>query len=420
MAEHPLHYDVVVLGAGYAGLMAGVRLSAWSCPLRALLISESEIFTERVRLQESLIGAVPPRLPPLGKWLSDTSLDFLQARIEGLRAASGIVVISMLGRLHSVRFVRCIYALGSMTDVDTVRGAAEYAFRLDPGDGPHAAAALRERILNAPVGDHIGVVGGRNTGVEAAAEIKAARPDLAVSIIAAGSAGGLGKGARVERAVRDQLVKLGVSLIDDDPVQEVRARDILTKSGRAISADVCVWATGLRSPAIARAAGLAVDESNRIWVDGALRSISHPSILAVGDAARPLVPAGATYRQSALAALASGAYAARSLVREVRGKSPRPFSFAAYGQGVAIGSVGVGFVTYPDDGQGYFVVTGGLALRLRNLFVRVLIWCLRIERFWPGLSPFWIGRRRVSWTQADTFAAKAPDLSSPKRTASSG
>ena len=45
-----------------------------------------------------------------------------------------------------VAFDQAIYALGSHVDVDNVLGVAEHACRLDPGDGPRSAAALRSRL----------------------------------------------------------------------------------------------------------------------------------------------------------------------------------------------------------------------------------------------------------------------------------
>jgi NADH dehydrogenase FAD-containing subunit len=347
--------------------------------------------------------------------LSETKLEFLQGHVDDLDPTSRTVIVRTGQEVLSVRFRRCIYALGSVTDTQATPGADRYAFRLDPGKSPCSAESLRHRLCDASPGTSITVVGGRNTGVEAAAEIKAGRPDLKVTIIAAGAAGDFGKGNAVADAVRTQLGELGVLLLDHDPVAEVRADHVLTRSGKLVSAEICVWATGLRSPTIAATAGLAVDDSNRIWVDGGLRSISHPQILAVGDAARPLAPTGARYRQSALAALTSGAYAAGSLVREFSGRRTRPFSFSAYGQGVAVGNVGVGFVTYPDDGEASLVLRGRIALRLRNLFVRVLVWLLRIERSWPGLCLFWIGRRRVSWSEADSLVAKVLVTSPPEQ-----
>lgn len=46
-----------------------------------------------------------------------------------------------------------------------------------------------------------------------------------------------------------------------------------------------VWAAGFRVPDLAREAGFAVDERDRMLVDAALRSMSHPEVYAIGDAA---------------------------------------------------------------------------------------------------------------------------------------
>lgn len=97
-----------------------------------------------------------------------------------------------------------------------------------------------------------------------------------------------------------------------------------------------------------------------------------------------------------------------------RGRSPRPFSFSAYGQGVAIGHRGVGFFTFPNDTGAYLVVRGPLALRIRNLFVWALVAFLKLERQFPGSSLFWIGRRRVSWKRAREAAGNLPNKSAAR------
>jgi len=51
-------YDVVILGAGYAGLMAAMRLSRRKWLLRVAVVSASDQFLERVRLQETIVAAV--------------------------------------------------------------------------------------------------------------------------------------------------------------------------------------------------------------------------------------------------------------------------------------------------------------------------------------------------------------------------
>jgi NADH:ubiquinone reductase (H+-translocating) len=113
-----------------------------------------------------------------------------------------------------------------------------------------------------------------------------------------------------------------------------------------------------------------------------------------------MAPTGASYRMSAYAALVSGAYAADTILDESAGRQSPPFSYSAYGQGVAIGHVGVGFATFPDDREAFFLITGRSGIRVRNFFVRFLVALLKMERKFPGLF-FTLGRRRVSWQRAN-------------------
>jgi len=402
-------YEVIVLGAGYAGLMAALGLAGRNRLTRIALVSGNEQFVERIRLQEGVSGTVAARMPPLADFLAKTKVEFIRGHVEALDAVKRCVRIDVDSAAREFTFDRCIYALGSRIDEVSVRGVAEHAYRLDPGSGSRFVDALRSK-LEASAGQSIRVVivGGANTATEAAGEIKATWPTAEVTMISRSRGGDFKKGARLEHVVRAELQRLGVRLIDSQTIAEVRASEVVTAVGDIIPADICVWAGGLRAAPIAREAGLAVDPQDRILVDPTLSSISHPHIVAVGDAANPIAPTGAHYRMSAFAAIISGAYAAKRIVDETRGREPRPFSFSAYGQGVAIGRSGVGFFTFPNDSRAYFVLRGPLALCIRNVFVWFLVFFLKLERRYPGSSLFWIGRRRVSWKRVRESISRTP------------
>src|ERR1700730_18076333 len=398
-------YDVVILGAGYAGLMAALRLSRRKWRLRIALVNSRDQFLERVRLQESIVAAVPPRIPSISALVAGTTIDFIRGRVTSLYADHRRIRIATGTQEREIVFDQAIYALGSNIDVDDVPGAAEHAYRLQPGDGPRSAAALRSRLqqnANRPL--RVVTVGGAETAVEVAGEIKTTWPATEMTMVSRSRCGDF-KGADVEKAVRTELTRLGVGLLDGEIVTEVRPNEVITNRGRSIACDICVWSGGLRSAPVARDAGLATNPQGRILVDPNLRSISHSHILAVGDAAHPIAPTGAPYRLSAFVAAVSGAHAADVMRAQRSKRQLQPLSFSTLGQGVAIGRGGVGFFSYPDDKQSLFILKGRTARHVRNFFVWFFTYALKLERRFPGFF-FWPGRRRVSWHQASDAVQK--------------
>jgi len=162
---------------------------------------------------------------------------------------------------------------------------------------------------------------------------------------------------------------------------------------------VCIWTGGFVAPLLAREAGLDVNERNQVIVDPFLRSISHPEIYAIGDAASPREDPGVRVRMSAFTAAILGAHGADCLVSVLRGKTPKPLSFAYVGQGIALGRHdAIGFNNYPDDTPRPPYFTGWLGYQIREVFVRYLAAAPQFERRWPGLF-VWLGKRRYETAQ---------------------
>jgi NADH:ubiquinone reductase (H+-translocating) len=121
-----------------------------------------------------------------------------------------------------------------------------------------------------------------------------------------------------------------------------------------------LWTSGVRVPVLAR--GLDVDERGRIVTDAALRSVSHPNVYAVGDAAAVRQGFGLLHG-TCQSGMPTGVHAATSIARELDGKAPKPFRFGYYHLPVSLGRHdAVVQFTKPDGSPRRFALIGRAAV----------------------------------------------------------
>jgi NADH dehydrogenase FAD-containing subunit len=403
---------ILVIGAGYAGLLFTMRLAGKVARqnVHIALVNDSDTFTERPHLPEFATNQVI-QWRSLPQMLRRTQVQFIQGRVTSIDPAHHEIVVVDQQHTQHVEYDYLVYALGSVTDRQRVPGVAEYAYTLAPS-GPLSAAALRETLpsVEAKHG-HVVICGGGPTGIEIAAEVATAYPDIKVHLVTQGPFS-LFLGKTVASSIRRSLTRLGVEIIDQTTVAAVRAHSVVIDQASEIPCDLCVWTGGFVASSLAREAGLAVNERNQIVVDPFLRSISHPEIYAIGDAAHPRENPGVpVVRMSAVTATIMGAHGADCLSAVLRGKTPRPLSFAYLGQGIALGRHNaIGFNNYPDDKPYPPYFTGWLGYLIREGFVRYL--AIATQR--PGIF-VWVGKRRYERAQRRQQAREQKKQMQPRR-----
>ncbi|WP_052681784.1 hypothetical protein [Saccharothrix sp. ST-888] len=111
-------------------------------------------------------------------------------------------------------------------------------------------------------------------------------------------------------------------------------------------------------PELAAEAGLTVDGAGRAVVDDRLRSVSHPDVHVIGDAAAVTVPGIGTLRMGCATALPQGRYLGRLLV----GQTVKPFGYRYAVQCLSLGRRdGLLQLIHPDDSMRPTVLTGTAA-----------------------------------------------------------
>ncbi|MGW4802126.1 NAD(P)/FAD-dependent oxidoreductase, partial [Nonomuraea sp. NPDC004297] len=310
--------DILVLGGGYTGVAAAIRLARRTrkAGVRVTLVNASPRFTERLRLHQTAAGA---RLVDhsLAGVLAGTGVEFALGRVAAIDPARRRV---RLDDGRELGYDKLVHALGTVTDA-TVPGVAEHGHAYDD----HAAAVRLSRRLDSLGRGTVVVAGGGLTGVETAAELAESRPSLRVVLLTRGRPGAMmGAGARAY--LDGALERLGVEVRAGVEITKVLPDGVELGGGELIHSDATVWTTGTRGLPLAAASGFSVDERGRIVVDAALRSVSHPDVYAVGDAAAATQRFGVLHG-TCQGGIPMGLAAADSLAATLRGGTPRPFRF---------------------------------------------------------------------------------------------
>lgn len=388
--------QILVLGAGYGGMMAALRLAGRTKnePVEITLINAVDHFVRRERLHQLATDQKVPTKSIL-EMLRGSNVRFAKGLVTQIDPAPRTVAVTSDVGTKLFRYDHLVYALGSRIDCEGVPGVSDHAFTLDPS-GPRSAPEL-DTVLQGLQGANatVVVVGGGATGIEGATEIKGRYPQLRVTLVTKGTFGSF-KGSRVERHIRSAFRSQGIDVLERRGVKEVRSDSLQLDDGEKIAVDLVLWAGGFRALSLAREAGLTVNERNQILVDPFLRSISHPEIYAVGDSAQPVEDPGVKMRISLFGAITGAAQAADNLVALIKGKPQKPLSFVYYGQAIALGpDDAAGFATFPADEPWPIIFRGRLAVWMRAFFVWSLFYFLELERKFPGLY-FWLGKGRYA------------------------
>lgn len=376
------NHKVVVIGGGYAGALAAVRLAGRARGrAEVTLVEPRDEIVQRLRLHQVATGQSVRRYPlerVLGRRV--THLRGHAVAVDPERGA--VAYRGAEGKLGEVRFDQALLALGSTVGTAAVPGVAEHAHTLAD---PSAAIRLREALAALPEGARVAVCGGGFTGIEAATELAAARSDLRLAIYAAGAVGG-GLSPRGSDALADRLASLGVEVIEGERIAAVEPGRLRFAAGGTAAADLTIWCGGFVAHPLAADSHLPTAEDGRLLVDPTLCSLGAPNVLGAGDAAAiPALPNGAAYRMTCQAGMPSGAHAADAALAVLRDEEPQRFDFGYIHVPLSLGR-GYGLVQFVDraDRPKDKILVGRRAAFYKETVTRLAIPSISWERRIPG------------------------------------
>ncbi len=330
-----MNEPIVILGGGYAGLAAASKLRQLLPSARCVLIDVKPAFVERIRLHEAAVGR-GLNAWPYAPFLARLDVCFVQGRVASLDPnGQSLEVETASGAVVHQRYSRLVYALGSAIESSSTPGAFAHAV---PPDSVVSAGRIHQRLQGEM--PRVVVVGGGLTGVEMAAELTDASPRVRVTLVTGAALRASERpGGFCERAVgyvRQHFARVGIN-IEDGRVASVEPNEVVLVDGTRVPFDVCIWACGFSVPKVAARSGLETNSLGQIVTDASLRSVSHPNVVAVGDAASARTEDSGVCRMGCATGLAMARAGARTVAASLGGAAARPFRFVYLFRNVSLG-----------------------------------------------------------------------------------
>jgi NADH dehydrogenase len=251
-------------------------------------------------------------------------------------------------------FDHLIIALGSATTDFGVKGVTEFALGMK---SVHEALAIRAEVMRRfedlcrfqdDTKFTIAVVGGGPTGVEMAgafAELirgpltndqSEAAANMKIILIEAGPRLLPSFSPSLSARTKKDLEKLGVNVMLNTAVEEVKNTSINIKGADAIPAQITIWAAGVRGEPTASALNLPL-VSTRVDVEQTLQVKNYPHIWAIGDISGFKNSEGKFLPMVAPVALQQGRFVAKQIINLAQNKPLNPFKYRDKGSMATIG-----------------------------------------------------------------------------------
>jgi len=418
--------SIVIVGGGVAGLELATRLGRRLGPQhkdRVVLIDSAPTHFWKPLLHAVAAGTIDPADHTIdyARQAIDNHFTFVCGQVTQVdRARRTLTVQSRVGDgvdAHTViDYERVVLAYGSVTNFFGIPGAQEHCLALDSVAG---AEAFRRRFLGlcaqagrrrnartdagAPLLD-IAIVGAGPTGIELAADLHHTVETLAyyglaglesphqvqIRIIERGPQVLPSLDAQASSLAVRKLRAMGIEILTDTAVAEVRADAVATTDGRTFPAAITVWAAGVKGPAFSTGLNVALNRNDQVIVDARLRSVTDPDIYAMGDCCTLLNPdLSAMAPPSAQAARQQAIYLASILTHRAPDTLPG-FQYRDYGTLVSLGQADAVGILRRAVGNRNVRVKGGFALAMYGLtYQRHVMGHLGVVRMCGNLLARW-------------------------------
>jgi len=353
---------IVILGAGYGGVMTALRLQKQLNYNEAdvTLVNKHDYHYITTHLHMPAAGTDSPENArvSISKLIDEFKIDFVKSTVVQIRPQDRKVILED----GTLSYDYLVIGVGGEPETFGIPGLKEYALNIR---SINSVRLIREHIeyqfakykREPHRTDYLTfIVGGAGfTGIEFVGELADRIPQLCrefdvdpqlvklINIEAAPTALPGFDPELVEYAM-DVLRKKGVTFRIGTPIKECKPDGVIVGDGEEIKAQTVIWTGGVRGNRLIEEAGFETMRG-RVKVDEYLRAPGHDNVYIVGDNSIVFNEEGRPYPPTAQIAMQQGIAVAHNLVASIRNQALKKFEFkskgtiASLGKGEAIGIV---------------------------------------------------------------------------------
>jgi NADH:quinone reductase (non-electrogenic) len=351
--------SIVILGGGFAGVYAALRLEkkfARDDNVEITLISDENFMLFTPMLPEVPSSSIEAKhiVSPLRAFFR--KVKFQNKEVQSIDLAGRVVVAAHCPACerNELRFDHLVLALGSKTNFQNIPGLADHAFPMKTlGD----AMMLRNHIID--VFEHADlqedsrtregmltfvVAGGGFAGVETVAELRDfalaaqsfyrnVRPqEVRVLLVHSGARILPEIGESLADYALKKLIEKGVEVRLNTRVTSATAEWVELGSKERISTNTLIWTAGVKPSALLGMLPCPITKQGTIIVNEHLEVPECPGVWALADcAAVPNPRTGRPYPPTAQNAIRQGTLVADNIAACLRNKSKKQFSYTPLG-----------------------------------------------------------------------------------------
>lgn len=351
---------VLIVGAGFGGLFTARQLAGKA--LDVLLIDRNNFHTFTPLIYQVATCALSEgevAYPLRTTFRKHANIRFLLGEVTRIDSASRKVTVQLEGRTREESYDFLVLSAGSRPIYFGNDHFRKYTFELNTLDD---AIEIRNHILR--LFEHaawendfskrdamttIVVVGGGATGLETAGAIFELynyvldrefkeTPMRARVILVEMQAHLLAPyPEKLRQAALDQLTSLGVEVILQNAVTEVKETSVTLSDGTSIPTHTLIWSAGVGASPLAEMLGVELARQGRVPVAETMKVKGVNQVYVIGDMAYLEDETGKPYPMMIPVATQQAAVAARNILAEIEGKSLIDFSYSDRGIMATIG-----------------------------------------------------------------------------------